>query len=96
MIKHFSVANQQLRAILLITLVFIVSAYHNVLVAEEPTLSPIISASEPNYPPHATVTPEGQADGFLVELRGVFSTVKQSLFFTSYFQGLDCAKLLYS
>jgi signal transduction histidine kinase/DNA-binding response OmpR family regulator len=68
MIKHLSVANQQLRAILLITLVFIVSAYHNVLVAEEPTLPPIISASEPDYPPHATVTPEGQADGFSVEL----------------------------
>ncbi len=68
MIKHLSVVNQRLRTILFTILVLVVSVYHNVLIAEEPTLSPIISASEPDYPPHATITADGQADGFSVEL----------------------------
>ncbi len=48
----------------------IVLGYHEGLLAEDTSLSlpPIISASEPDYPPLAIVTSEGKADGFSVEL----------------------------
>ena len=69
MIKYSSIDNQQLRSILFMILVFIISTYHGVLVAEEfQSLPPIISASEPDYPPLAVVNSDGKADGFSVEL----------------------------
>ncbi len=53
--------------LLLISLSIIVLGYNNLLLAAtEP--APIISASEPDYPPLAVVTPDGKADGFSVEL----------------------------
>jgi signal transduction histidine kinase/DNA-binding response OmpR family regulator len=48
-------------------IMIISSSHHGLLVAESISPPPIISASEPDYPPLAVVT-DGKADGFSVEL----------------------------
>jgi signal transduction histidine kinase/DNA-binding response OmpR family regulator len=58
-----------LKLVLISLIMMIASSYHNLLRAEESlSLPPIISASEPDYPPLAVVTSDGKADGFSVEL----------------------------
>jgi signal transduction histidine kinase/CheY-like chemotaxis protein len=56
-----------LKPMLTSLIMIISSSHHGLLVAESISPPPIISASEPDYPPLAVVT-DGKADGFSVEL----------------------------